>query len=115
IERRGSGRSWSVVEYIPDLGPYSGKTSSTKLNASQRYGNTELASEVRFFTSGQVGALFQITHSGQSGVFKIGYVNAATPAIEVTGIGDTGTASAKIKTGMRLRVDGNTGTVTILD
>jgi pyruvate,water dikinase len=27
----------------------------------------------------------------------------------------TGTASAKIKTGMRLRVDGNTGTVTILD
>lgn len=27
----------------------------------------------------------------------------------------TGTATAKIKTGMRLRVDGNTGTVTILD
>ncbi len=27
----------------------------------------------------------------------------------------TGTASARIKTGMRLRVDGNTGTVTILD
>ncbi|QYZ69083.1 PEP-utilizing enzyme [Neotabrizicola shimadae] len=27
----------------------------------------------------------------------------------------TGTASAKIKTGMRIRVDGNTGTVTILD
>ena len=27
----------------------------------------------------------------------------------------TGNASAKIKTGMRLRVDGNTGTVTILD
>jgi pyruvate,water dikinase len=27
----------------------------------------------------------------------------------------TGTASARIKTGQRIRVDGNTGTVTVLD
>jgi len=95
IERRGTGRSWSVVEYTPDNGPFlASKTSAAKLGIAAKSGNTELHASQPFFRPSQVGALFQITHDGQSGSWLLGAVDAKTDVIEVTGISDTGTPGA---------------------
>lgn len=92
IERRGTGRSWSVVEYKPDNGPFlASKTSSAKLGIGAKYGNTQLFASQPFFRPTQVGSLFQITHEGQSGKWLLGAIDAKTDVIEVTGISDTGT------------------------
>lgn len=94
IERRGTGRSWSVVEYAPNNGPFlASRTSSAKLGIKEKFGNTELHSDVPFFNEDQEGALFRITHEGQSGRWRLGAVDAKTDVIEVTGIGDTGTGT----------------------
>lgn len=91
IERRGTGRSWSVVEYAPNNGPFfPAASSSAKLSVSQRYGNTTLSSDKPFFKEEHTGALVRLFHSGQSGVWPLGALEAHTDAIEVTGISDTG-------------------------
>lgn len=92
IERRGTGRSFSVVEYRPNNGPFlAGATSSARLNVAARSGNTTLTSDIPFFKSGHVDALFRLTHDGQSGRFYLGAKEATTDVIEMTGISDTGT------------------------
>jgi len=95
LERRGTGRSWSVVEYQP-LGPIRLTASSAaKLVPAGYNGNTSIASDVPFFTTDRVGALIRIFQNGQSGVFNLGAKDAATESIEVTGIGDTGHGAAE--------------------
>jgi hypothetical protein len=92
LERRGTGRSWSAVDYAPDNGPFLvGRTSSAKLSVSHFYGNTTMASDIPFFSPNHVGALFRLTHDGQSGEWPLGALDAATDAVRVTGINDTGT------------------------
>jgi len=92
IERRGVGRSWSVVEYDPNDGPLlTAPSSSAKLKPNGYYGNIKILSDVPFFQSGHVGALIRMFHSGQSGVWPLGNLDTTTDPIEVTGIGDTGT------------------------
>ena len=91
IERRGTGRSWSFVKFRPNNGPFlSAASSAAKLSVSQRYGNTDMSSDIPFFTSEHEGALFRLFNNGQSGLWPLGALNAATDAIKVTGIGDTG-------------------------
>lgn len=91
IERRGTGRSWSFVDYAPDNGPFlPSASSSAKLSVSHKYGNTTMNSDTPFFTANHVGALIRAFHGGQSGVWPLGALNAATDAIQVTGISDTG-------------------------
>jgi hypothetical protein len=92
IERRGTGRSWSVVNYEP-LGPIQLKASSgAKLTPSGYSGNISITSDKPFFTEDRVGGLIRIFQNGQSGVWNLGAKDAATDVIEVTGIGDTGDA-----------------------
>lgn len=95
IERRGTGRSWSWVEFAPDDGPFqSAASSSAKLSVTGKYGSVSLLSDTPFFTTDHVagagGALFRLFHGGQSGEWPLGALNAATDAIQVTGISDTG-------------------------
>jgi hypothetical protein len=91
IERRGTGRSWSVVDYAPNDGPFlSSPSSSAKLSVSHFYGNTTLNSDVPLFRSTHVGSLVQMFHEGQGGEWALGALDAKTDPIEVTGIGDTG-------------------------
>ncbi len=91
IERRGTGRSWSVVEYAPNDGPFLAfRTSKAKLKVAKTYGNTTLTSNYPFFKSVHVGSLFRLYHSGQSGVWPLGAEDTHTDAIKITGIGDTG-------------------------
>ena len=91
IERRGTGRSWSVVEYAPDNGPFlPTRSTAAKLQPSYFYGNITLNSDLPLFKSTHVGSLVRIFHEGQSGVWKLGNLDAKSDAIEVTGISDTG-------------------------
>lgn len=115
IERRGTGRSWSFVEYRPDNGPFfTGASSSAKLWTSQRYGNTDLNSDIPFFNSSHVGALFRMFNEGQGGIWALGAKNAVTDAVKITGVGDTGTFSDSGDRQLRVHVTGTyTGTLEI--
>lgn len=115
IERRGSGRSWSVVDYAPNDGPFlTTATSSAKMQPSNFFGNITIESSIPFFTSGHVGSLIRIFHSGQSGRWNLGALDAATDAIEMTGIGDTGTANPTNERQIVVSVVGNyTGQIAV--
>ena len=90
IERRGTGRSWSVVEYAPDNGPFiPGRTSAVRLKVGATFGNTTLTSDLPFFLSSHVGALFRGFHTGQNGVFNLARENIFTDSWSVTGVGST--------------------------
>lgn len=90
IERRGTGVSWSVVEYVPYLGPFKAPASDAKLNVSNTHGNTTLTSDIPFFKPGHVGSLFKLEHDGQGGSTLLGFKGAFTAPIEINGISDTG-------------------------
>jgi hypothetical protein len=115
IERRGTGRSWSIVEFEPSLGPFlPGRTSSAKLSVGAFRGNTTLTSDIPFFTAGHEGALFRLTHEGQDGQFALGNEEAVTDVVTLTGISDTGTPSAENERRITFQVTGTyAGTVTI--
>ena len=119
IERRGTGRSWSFVEYAPDNGPFqSAASSSAKLSTTAKYGNAQLLSDIPFFTSSHVssasGALFRLFHEGQSGTWPLGANDAKTDAVKVTGINDTGTAGTNSERRVVISATGTwAGTITI--
>lgn len=115
IERRGTGRSWSAVKYQPNAGPFlPSPSSSAKLSVSHFFGNTTMNADRPFFNSGHVGALVRVFHNGQSGQWRLGAAEAATDPIEVTGIGDTGTADANSERRIVFAVTGTwAGRITI--
>jgi len=91
IERRGTGRSWSVVDFAPNFGPFLPTASSTaKLQFGAYIGNATLNSDIPLFTADHVGALVRAFHGGQDGVWRLGDTQVSTDAIEVTGYSDTG-------------------------
>lgn len=92
IERRGTGRSWSLVAYSPNDGPFLPVASSSAiLSISQQYGNATMTSDIPFFKATHVGALMRMFHEGQSGEWLLGAQNTKTDEIEVNGLADTGT------------------------
>lgn len=115
IERRGTGRSWSVVEYFPENGPFlPTRSSSAKLSVNNFTGDVSLKSDIPYFTADHVGAIFRLFHNGQSGLFFLGNLEATTDAIEVTGIGDTGTAGTTNERRVTFTVTGSyTGRIII--
>lgn len=115
IERRGVGRSWSVVKYEPSAGPFlSGRSSDAKLSIGAKYGNTSIYSDIPFFRESQVGALFEITHDGQSGSWALGNTDAKTDVVEVTGISDTGTPGTTNERRLTIAASGTySGQITI--
>lgn len=115
IERRGTGRSWSIVDYAPDDGPFLSSPSSTaKLSVSHYYGNTTLNSDIPLFRSGHVGSLVRMFHEGQGGEWALGALDAKTDAIEVTGLSDTGTSVGGGERTITVSVTGTwAGTITL--
>lgn len=99
IERRGTGRSWSVVEYAPENGPFQiGRSARVRLKPSATYGDITLTADSSFFVAGHVGALFRGFHNGQSQVCRLGREDTVTPAIKVTGVGSgSATAERRVK------------------
>lgn len=94
IERRGTGRSWSVVEYRPSAGPFIiGASSDAMIAPAATYGNTTLTASQNFFHAGHVGALFRVFHQGQSGIYNLGAADTYSDVWEVTGIKTGGGSS----------------------
>jgi hypothetical protein len=99
IERRGSGRSWSVVEYHTENGPFlPGRSTDARLKVGATYGNATLTSDQALFTSNHVGGLIRAFHSGQLGTYDIGREETWSDIWQVTGIGSTTERRATIVT-----------------
>lgn len=87
IERRGTGRSWSVVIYDNQDGPFRiQNTGPTTMAPSVLTGNGTLTASIATFKSTHVGALFQVTSVGQIVTKNIAALNDATASIRVTGV-----------------------------
>jgi hypothetical protein len=86
LERR-STRSWSVVRYQPDNGPFTiGTTRNVKLTPSVGEGNGTLTASSAFFNADHVGTLFSLTHEGFSCTTRLSAEGEYTDAFKVTGI-----------------------------
>lgn len=86
IERRAT-RSWSVVTYQPEDGPFQlGNTGPITITPSALSGNITLTASAPLFKSTNVGGLYRITSSGQTVTATITAENSFTNAIEVTGV-----------------------------
>lgn len=89
IERRGDGRSWSVVKYEPLDGPFrSPYTGLTTLTPSAISGDITLTASSALFQSTHVGALFQITSSGQLVSVAANGAGQWSDPIRVVGVDD---------------------------
>lgn len=90
IERRGTGRSWSIVKYAPLNGPFlSAASSKALLQPSATYGNVFIVASQSFFRPTHVGALFRIFHDGQNWNGSFGASGTYSDVWEVTGVGST--------------------------
>lgn len=106
IERR-STRSWSVVKYLPEDGPFRIQNVTTAtITASALSGNVTLTASKPIFKSTHVGALFQIVSLGQTVTAALVAQNTFSNAILVTGTG-TRRAFSQVRTGVWV------GTVTL--
>lgn len=115
IERRGE-RSWSLVWYLSDDGPYQAENrTEMTLAPSATSGNIFLVASRSFFVEGHVGTLFRVRSSGQRVTANIAAANTFTSTIEVTGTGEqrrfaitiTGTWSGTITLQRSVGVTGN--------
>jgi hypothetical protein len=89
IERR-STRSWSVVNYQPDNGPFTlDRTRAVKMTPSVAEGNGTLTSSDPFFTAGHVGTLFSLFHEGFSCSTQLAGGGQFTDPFRVTGVTST--------------------------
>lgn len=90
VERRGL-RSWSVVRYAADDGPFTSfATRAVKLKVSATEGNGTLTANAPFFNPSHVGALFRLTNSGAAQTFILGGEDQFTDPFRVTGVVVTG-------------------------
>lgn len=87
IERRAT-RSWSIVKYEPEDGPFRIlNTSPTTITASVLSGDGTLTASAPYFRSTHVGALFRHESSGQTVTATITAQNSFTNEIRVSGVG----------------------------
>lgn len=86
IERRAT-RSWSIVDYLTDDGPYRILNTGPKtLTPSALSGDITVTASASIFRSSHVGALFSITSTGQQVSADLTAENTFTDPILVTGI-----------------------------
>ena len=87
IERRGT-RSWSVVKYLADDGPFRTQNIGPgTLAPSVLAGNGTLTASIPTFRTGHVGALFYVVSTGQTVVKSAAALNDATNPLLVEGVG----------------------------
>lgn len=97
VERRAT-RSWSVVQYLVDDGPFllDNIDDSISMVPGALDGDTTLTSTNNYFKPGHVGALFRITSIGQAVQQNLGGGNQFSDPIEVTGVGGARTFNFSI-------------------
>lgn len=88
IESRGA-RSWSVVDYTSDDGPFLiDNAPGILLQPSVTEGDGLLNANRAFFTTDHVGAMFRIYHEGQRIITNLAAGDTFTPTIMVTGVNE---------------------------
>lgn len=91
IERRGTrpnARSWSVVSYLPEDGPFQVQnTGPITIAASAISGDITLTASLPLFKSSHAGALFSLTSVGQIVNATAAASSTATSSIRVIGVG----------------------------
>ena len=88
LERRGDGRSWSVVNYLPEDGPFRVQNvSGVELDVSALVGDVTLTASQPIFTQEHATfkSLFRIASNGQVVSKAISSANDFTTVIRVTG------------------------------
>lgn len=89
IERR-SNRSWSIVRYQPNNGPFTAvATRDVKMTPSVTEGNGTLTASAAFFNANHVGTLFTLSHDGFKSATPLAGAGQYTQPFKVTGITDT--------------------------
>lgn len=89
VERRGK-RSWSIVEYQANDGPFGLiNNSDITLVAADLSGNTTLTASDSFFTTDSVGSLYKLSSAGQTVSASVTAEDSGTGSIRVTGVGST--------------------------
>lgn len=89
IERRGV-KSWSVVKYEPDDGPFfSYNQTDVRLTPSALSGDITVTASRAFFQDGHDGALFRIDSVGQKVEESLTGEDQFSDEIRVTGVGAT--------------------------
>lgn len=115
IERRGV-RSWSLVRYLTDNGPYLAENKTeTTLAPSALSGNITLTATRGVFLTDHAGCIFRVRSVGQRVTANIAAQNTFTSTIEVSGVGETrrfaltitGTWSATVTLQRSIGVVGN--------
>lgn len=86
IERRGHPRSWALVKYKFQNGPWKGKTADITLTPSARLGNGTLTASAAFFTANHVGALFELSHTQTTVDVSLAGQDQYTDTLRVSGI-----------------------------
>jgi hypothetical protein len=92
IERQGQDnpRSWSVVDYAPEDGPFRDlNTGPVRMKVDALSGDATLTAERAYFKSTNVGSLFSLASAGQEVADIFTSDNVFTDPIRVTGV-DTG-------------------------
>lgn len=98
IERWGT-RSWSLVKYIAEDGPFrSQNTGATTMAVGAISGSTTLTASQPYFKSTNVGSLFRAESAGQTVAATAVAQDTATDPIRVTGI-DSGRVFGIVITG----------------
>lgn len=98
IERQGP-RSWSVVEYIPEDGPFRNEnTGPITMTVAALTGSTTLTASQPYFRSTNVGSLFRCASLGQTVNKSVTAENQFSDSIRVTGI-DSGRVFSIVITG----------------
>lgn len=89
IERRGT-RSWSIVSYQPDDGPF-GLINNTAitLTPSALSGDINLTASESLFNETSVGRLYKLGSSGQIVSESVTAQNTGTGSVRVTGVGSS--------------------------
>ncbi|MGA0595604.1 hypothetical protein [Enterovirga sp. CN4-39] len=96
IERR-SQRSWSIVGYLTDDGPFlSPNLTATTMTADSTFGIVTVTSSRPVFTTGHVGSLLRMTTAGQSASANLAGAEQWSDAIRVTGVSSDGSNSRSI-------------------
>lgn len=96
IERRGP-RSWSVVQYQSDDGPFEAiNTTPITLTSSAVRGSVNITASAPFFKPGHEGALFKLITTGQSATVTAAGDNVFSNSIRVFGSGTVRTFAITI-------------------
>lgn len=86
IERRNNN-SWSIVVYAADDGPFGvARSAKVKLKAAANVGNTTLTSDLPFFKTTHVGALFRLYHNNFNETVRLGAENTYSDVFRVSGV-----------------------------